>query len=52
MKNYTMWAIISVLFVLWLAGVILKVAVGGLLHVVLIIAVILLVFNMLRTAKT
>ncbi len=47
-----LWAIISLLFLLWLAGVILKISAGGILHIILIIAVILLVFNLVRNAKT
>jgi len=46
-----LWAVISLLFLLWLIGVILKISLGGLLHVVLIIAVILLVINLLKTTK-
>ena len=46
-----LWAVISLLFLLWLIGVILKISLGGMLHVVLIIAVILLVFNLLKSTK-
>jgi len=43
------WLIISLLFLLWLLGIILKVIMGGLVHLVLIVAVILLVINLLKT---
>ena len=39
-----LWTIIVVLFVLWLAGFLLHFG-GGLIHIVLVIALILLVFN-------
>lgn len=39
------WTIIVVLFVLWLLGFTLHVA-GGLIHILLVIAVILLIFNL------
>ncbi|MCU7495571.1 MAG: lmo0937 family membrane protein [Ignavibacteriales bacterium] len=35
------WAIIGVLFVLWLLGLILKVTAGGLIHLLLVVAVII-----------
>ena len=46
-----LWVFISLLFLLWLVGVILKISLGGLIHVILIIAVILLVINLLRSTK-
>jgi hypothetical protein len=39
------WAVIVVLFVLWLLGFTLHVA-GGLIHLLLVIAVVLLIFNL------
>ena len=41
-----LWGIISILFVLWLIGLVAHIG-GGLIHIVLVIAVILLVFNLL-----
>jgi hypothetical protein len=40
-----LWAVIVVLFVFWLLGFTLHVA-GGLIHILLVIAVILLIFNL------
>jgi hypothetical protein len=40
-----LWAVIVVLFVFWLLGFTLHVA-GSLIHVLLVIAVILLIFNL------
>lgn len=39
------WAIIVVLFVFWLLGFTLHIA-GGLIHILLVVAIILLVFNL------
>ena len=41
-----LWGVISILFVLWLIGLVAHIG-GGLIHIVLVIAVILLVFNLL-----
>lgn len=41
-----LWAIIVVLFVLWLLGFALHFG-GGLIHVVLVIVVVLIIFNIL-----
>jgi len=47
-----LWGIISILFILWLLGFLLHVG-GGLIHIVLVVAVILIVVNFLtgRTAR-
>jgi len=41
-----LWTIIVVLFVLWLLGFTLHVG-GGLIHILLVLAVIVLIFNLL-----
>lgn len=41
-----LWGIISILFVLWLIGLVAHIG-GGLIHIALVIAVILLVFNLI-----
>jgi len=41
-----LWAIIVVLFVLWLLGFALHFG-GGLIHLLLVIAVVLIIFNMI-----
>lgn len=41
-----LWAIIVILFALWLLGFLLHVG-GGLIHLVLVIAVVLIVLNLL-----
>jgi hypothetical protein len=47
-----LWAIIVVLFIFWLLGFTLHIA-GGLIHIVLVVAVILIVVNLImgRGAK-
>ncbi|MGD1006008.1 MAG: lmo0937 family membrane protein [Ignavibacteriaceae bacterium] len=46
-----LWLIISLLFLLWLLGVILKIFMGGLVHIIIIVAVILLIINLLKTTR-
>ena len=45
-----LWTVIVVLFVLWLLGFLMHVG-GGLIHIVLVVAVILLVFNLVTKGK-
>ena len=42
-----LWTIIVVLFVLWLLGLVLKIG-GGVIHLLLVIAVILVVWNLVQ----
>ncbi len=41
-----MWLIIAILLVLWLLGLITKYTLGGFLHILLIIAIILLIIRL------
>jgi len=41
-----LWTIIVILFILWLLGFSLHIG-GGLIHIILVIAVIVLIFNLL-----
>jgi hypothetical protein len=43
-----LWTIIAVLLVLWLLGVVTSYTMGGLLHILLVIAVVVLVVRMLQ----
>ena len=45
-----LWAIITVLFVLWLVGLVLSFG-GPLIHLLLVLAVILVVFNVVTKGK-
>ncbi len=42
-----LWTVIVILFVLWVLGLVLKIG-GGLIHLLLIVAVILVVWNLLQ----
>lgn len=44
----TMMAIVVVLVILWLLGIITKYTLGGLLHILLVIAIIFLLINVIR----
>jgi hypothetical protein len=46
-----LWTIIVILFVLWLLGFLLHFG-GGLIHVLLVIAVIMIVINLITGRKT
>lgn len=46
-----LWGIIVVLFVLWLLGLIVHIG-GGLIHILLIAAVIVLIYNLIAGART
>ncbi len=45
-----LWAIIVVLFVLWLLGFIAHIG-GGLIHILLIVAVVVLIYNLIAGAR-
>ncbi|MCU1349058.1 MAG: hypothetical protein JWO56_2088 [Acidobacteria bacterium] len=42
-----LWTIIAILLILWIVGLVTKVAVGAALHIILVIAIILLVIQLL-----
>ncbi len=46
-----LWTIIVILFVLWLIGFLMHIG-GGLIHLLLVIAVVVLVINLLTGRKT
>ncbi|MBD7965037.1 putative membrane metal-binding protein [Fictibacillus halophilus] len=46
-----LWTIIGILVVLWLLGVIFKVA-GGIIHILLVIALIVFVLNFIKGRKS
>jgi hypothetical protein len=47
-----LWTLLVILLVLWLLGVITSVTAGGFIHLLLVIAVIVLVFNLLSGRST
>ena len=46
-----LWTIAIVLFVLWLLGVLTSTTVGGFIHVLLVVAVIVFVIQVFRTKR-
>jgi hypothetical protein len=46
-----LWTIIAVLFALWLLGLIAHVG-GGLIHILLVVALVVVVFNLLSGRRT
>jgi hypothetical protein len=47
-KNYKMlWTITIILFVLWLVGLVSNYTMGGWIHILLVLAIIVLIFNLL-----
>jgi len=46
-----LWTIIAILFLLWLAGLVAHVG-GGLIHLLLVLALIVFVFNLLTGRRT
>lgn len=46
-----LWAIIIVLFVLWLIGFVIAHVAGSLVHLLLLVALVLLVFNLLSSSR-
>ncbi|MBY6037313.1 lmo0937 family membrane protein [Fictibacillus nanhaiensis] len=45
-----LWTIIAILVVLWLLGLVFKVA-GGVIHILLVIALIIFIFNFIKGRK-
>ena len=45
-----LWAIVVILVVLWLIGLVANIA-GGLIHILLVIALIVIVYNLLVTRR-
>ncbi len=47
-----LWTITIVLFILWLVGLVSSYTLGGWIHILLVLAVIVLIFNLLSGRKT
>ena len=47
-----LWTILVILLVLWLLGVVSGVTVGGFLHLLLVVALVILVINLLTGRRT
>jgi len=46
-----LWTIVAVLIVLWLVGLVSSYTMGGLIHVLLVIAVVIILVNVFRGRK-
>lgn len=46
-----LWIIAAVLFVLWLLGMLTSTTIGGFIHVLIVIALIVIVVNLIRGKK-
>ncbi len=47
-----LWTITIVLFILWLLGLVSSYTMGGWIHILLVLAVIVLIFNLLSGRRT
>jgi hypothetical protein len=47
-----LWTLLAILLVLWLLGVITSVTAGGFIHLLLVVAVVVLIFNLLSGRST
>jgi len=47
-----LWTITIVLFILWLLGMVSSYTLGGWIHILLVLAVIVLIFNLLSGRRT
>jgi hypothetical protein len=43
-----LWTLVVILFVLWLLGIVTSYTAGGLIHILLVVAVIVLIFNLFQ----
>lgn len=49
--NDMLWTIVVILIILWALGLITSVTGGGLIHILLVVALVLIVLNLLRGRK-
>ena len=47
-----LWTIVAILLVLWLLGLVTSYTLGGVIHVLLVIAVVVLVVNLIQGRRT
>lgn len=47
-----LWAIAVVLFILWLAGFVFMHVAGGLIHILLVIAVVVIIYNLVMGSRS
>ena len=47
-----LWTIVLILFVLWLVGLVSSYTLGGFIHILLVIAVVIVIYNLLSGRRT
>ena len=47
-----LWTIVVILAVLWLLGMVTSTTMGGLVHILLVVAIIVVIYNLLSGRKT
>jgi hypothetical protein len=52
MEDNMLWTIFIILLVLWLLGLVTGATLGGFVHLLLVIAVVVLIFNLLSGRRT
>lgn len=52
MLSGILWAIIAILVIVWLVGVLAVHVAGGLIHLLLVLAVIILVYNLFMASRS
>jgi hypothetical protein len=50
-RKYMLWTICVILIILWLLGVITGTAIGGLIHILLVVAIIMILVNFISGRK-
>jgi hypothetical protein len=50
-RKYMLWTICVILIILWLLGVISGTAIGGLIHILLVVAIIMILVNFISGRK-
>jgi len=50
--NHMLWTIFVVLVVLWLLGLVSSYTIGGYIHILIVIAVVVLIFNLIQGRRT
>lgn len=51
-KEFMLWTIFVILLVLWLLGLVSSYTMGGFIHILLVIAVVILIINLIQGRRT
>ena len=47
-RTHMLWTIVVILMVLWLLGLVTSTSMGGLIHILLVVAVVMVLFNLFQ----